>query len=90
MQFKEYITEQIFTTGVELSQHEDNSLPDQYSRLILANLRENIEDRRSGAEYRSELRTVYTGDVRHEIRVQASTGGGIHDELDDIILGNAT
>jgi len=87
MQFKEYITEQIFTTGVELSQHEDDSLPDQYSQLILANLRENIEDRRTGAEYQSELSIVYNGDVQREVRVQASTGGGISDELDEIILG---
>ena len=87
MQFKEYITEQIFTTGVELSQHEDDSLPDQYSQLILANLRENIEDRRTGAEYQSELSIVYNGDVQREVRVQAPTGGGISDELDEIILG---
>jgi hypothetical protein len=87
MQFKEYITEQIFTTGVELSQHEDDSLPDQYSQLILANLRENIEDRRTGAEYQSELSIVYNGDVQREVRVQALTGGGISDELDEIILG---
>ena len=87
MQFKEYITEQIFTTGVELSQHEDDSLPDQYSQLILANLRENIEDRRTGAEYQSELSIVYNGDVQREVRGQASTGGGISDELDEIILG---
>jgi len=77
MQFKEYITEQIFTTGVELSQHEDDSLPDQYSQLILANLRENIEDRRTGAEYQSELSIVYNGDVQREVS----------DELDEIILG---
>ncbi|WP_435196021.1 hypothetical protein [Natronomonas sp. EA1] len=86
MQFKEYITEQIFITGVELSQHGDDSLPNRYSQLMLANLRANIEDRRKGAEFQSELRRVYSGDVRHEVRVQAMTGGGIHDELDDIIL----
>lgn len=86
MQFKEYITEQIFITGVELSQHEDDSLPDRYSQLMLANLRANIEDRRQGAAFQSELRSVYRGDVRHEVRVQAMTGGGIRDELDEIIL----
>lgn len=89
LQFKKYITEQIFITGVELSQHEDDSLPDQYSQLILANLQENIESRRSGAEYQSELRMVYNGDVRHEVMVQASTGGGVHDELDEIIFEDA-
>lgn len=89
MQFKEYITEQIFMTGVELSQNEDDSLPDRYSQLMLANLRENIEDRRSGAEYQSELGRVYNGDVRHELMVHALTGGGIQDELDEIILGDA-
>ncbi len=86
MQFKEYITEQIFITGVELSQHEDDSLPDRYSKLMLANLRANIEDRRQGAAFQSELRRVYIGDVRHEVGVQAITGGGIQAELDDIIL----
>lgn len=86
MQFKEYITEQIFITGVELSQHEDDSLPDRYSQLMLANLRANIEDRRQGAAFQDELRRVYRGDVRHEVGGQAMTGGGIQDELDDIIL----
>ena len=86
MQFKEYITEQIFITGVELSQHEDDSLPDRYSQLMLANLRANIEDRRQGVAFQSELRRVYRGGVRHEVGVQAMTGGGIQDELDDIIL----
>lgn len=86
MQFKEYITEQIFITGVELSQHEDDSLPGRYSQLILANLRANIEDRRQGAEFKSELRRVYLGDVRDEVRAQAMMGGDIQDKLDNIIL----
>jgi len=86
MQFKEYITEQIFTTGVDLSQHEDDSLPNRYSQLMLANLRANIEDRGHSTAFQDELRRVYRGDVRREVGIQAMTGGGIQDELDDIIL----
>lgn len=89
MQFKEYITKSIFKTGVEFSRYKDDSLHDRYSQLMLANLRENIENRSSGAEYQSELGMVYDGEVRREVRAQALTGGGIHDELDEIILGDA-
>ena len=85
-QFKEYITDIIFQCFVDLRKHDEGSLLWKYTELMLYCLESEIDDRRSGHKYHRELRSVYDGEVRHEVVVKSMTGGDLVDELDDLIL----
>lgn len=84
--FKESLTEQLFITCGDLRKHDEGSLLWQYSELMLHCLEENLNDRRVGTTYHRVLQNVYEGQVRNEVIVSSHSGGGVAEELDDLIL----
>jgi hypothetical protein len=83
---KEDLSEKIFTTCVELRDNEEESLPWQYSKLIIECVKEELKPHRGGEEYREEFKRVYQSSVHHEITTKAMTGGDISGDLDEILL----
>ncbi|WP_148416401.1 hypothetical protein [Haloferax sp. KTX1] len=84
-QFKEYITNIIFQCCVDLRKHDEDTLPWQYTELMLHCIEENINDRRSASAYHRALETAYNSEVRHEVLAKSLTGGNLVEELDDLI-----
>jgi len=83
---KKDLSEKIFTTCVELRDNEEESLPWQYSKLMIECVKEELEPHRGGEEYREQFKRVYQSNVNHEITTKAMTGGDISGELDEILL----
>jgi hypothetical protein len=85
-EYKEKLSEKIFTTCVALRDNEEESLPWQYSKLMVNCVEEELNPARGGEAYQDAFNRVYQASVRHEITTVAMTGGDISDELDELLL----